>query len=132
MAGINPFKPNYPVKPGMFVGRIHEIERLEAQLQQTRAGNSTNFMITGERGIGKSSLLLYLKFVAQGKIPIGDTIANFLVVDTDIDHGTSQLGLVKKIQLSIRLELDKSEPARAFLSDIWSFLQRFEAAEWNS
>ena len=58
---INPFKPNYPVQPGMFIGRIKEVERLESQLFQTKAGQPTNFLITGERGIGKSSLLLYKK-----------------------------------------------------------------------
>jgi len=82
----------------------------------------------GERGIGKSSLFMYLKFVAQGEIPIGHTKVHFLVVHTDVDQGTSQLGLVKKIELGIRQELEKSEPARAFLSEIWAFLQRVEAA----
>ncbi len=29
MAKINPFKPNSPVPPGMFAGRLAEIEALE-------------------------------------------------------------------------------------------------------
>jgi len=128
MAGINPFKPNYPVTPGMFVGRTDELDRLEAQLIQTRAGNPANFIITGERGIGKSSLLMYLKFVAEGEIPIGEANVKFLVVDTDIDESTTQLGLVQKIELGIRKQLGQSDPARVFLAEVWGFLQRIEAA----
>ena len=60
MARINPFRPNSPINPGMFVGRVGELEKLEAALLQTKAGQPTNFMLTGERGIGKTSLLDYL------------------------------------------------------------------------
>ncbi|TAJ99294.1 MAG: ATP-binding protein, partial [Candidatus Manganitrophaceae bacterium] len=127
MAKINPFKPNYPISPGMFVGRLSEIERLETHLLQTRAGNPSNFMITGERGIGKSSLLNYFKFVAQGDLNINGDKVNFLVIDTDIDQNTTQLGLVKKIELCLRRELGKTEPARMFLKDMWDFLKRVEA-----
>ncbi|MDI6740387.1 MAG: hypothetical protein QME74_08500 [Candidatus Edwardsbacteria bacterium] len=57
---INPFNPNSPVNPGFFVGRLDEIKSIERSLIQTRADSPCHFMITGERGIGKSSLLLYL------------------------------------------------------------------------
>jgi Cdc6-like AAA superfamily ATPase len=61
MAKINPFAPNSPVHSGMFVGRVAELVKLESCLVQTRAGSPSNFMLTGERGIGKSSLLNYIK-----------------------------------------------------------------------
>lgn len=132
MAKVNPFRPNSPVNPGMFVGRLPELERLESHLLQTRAGNPSNFMISGERGIGKSSLLNYIKAVAVGDIPMdqGDEqeTIRFLVVDIDIDQNTSQLGLVKKIELGLRKNLSQSEAARHFLREAWAFLQRFEAA----
>lgn len=125
---INPFKPNYPVPHGLFVGRSSEIKRLQSQFLQTRAGQPTNFVITGERGIGKSSLLLFAKFIATGGVPINGKKLNFLVIDTDIDSNTSQLGLVKKIELGLRRELGESESARKFLSDAWSFIKRCEVA----
>ena len=53
---INPFKPNSPSRPGMFVGRIAEIERIETALIQTRANRNVNFLLRGERGMGKASL----------------------------------------------------------------------------
>lgn len=61
MARVNPFRPNSPVAPGMFVGRLPQVEALEEALLQTRTGRPKNFMITGERGIGKTSLLQYFK-----------------------------------------------------------------------
>jgi hypothetical protein len=127
-ARINPFKPTSPVNPGMFAGRVTELQRLESHLLQTRAGHASNFMITGERGIGKSSLLNYLKWVAKGEIPIEGETVKFLVVDSDVDPSTSQFGLVKKIELGLQRELGKTEPARRFLKEVWSFLQRVEVA----
>jgi Cdc6-like AAA superfamily ATPase len=128
MAKVNPFRPTSPVNPGMFVGRLPELERLESHLFQTRAGNPSNFMVTGERGIGKSSLLNYIKAVAMGEISsIEEETTKFLVVDIDIDQNTSQLGLVKKIELGLRKGLSQTETARHFLSEAWGFLQRFEA-----
>ena len=66
MAKINPFDPNSPVHAGMFVGRVPELIRSESCLVQTKAGSPSNFMLTGERGIGKSSLLNYIKSIAEG------------------------------------------------------------------
>ena len=71
MARINPFAPNEPLAPGMFVGRLPQLLALEEARLQTRAGRPKIFMLTGERGIGKSSLLRYFKWVAQGHIAIG-------------------------------------------------------------
>jgi AAA ATPase domain len=127
MARINPFRPNSPVNPGMFVGRVTELDKLEADLIQARAGQPANFMLTGERGIGKTSLLDYLKHVAEGLIPIEQDKVKFLVIETDIDERTTQLALVKKIELGLRRELGQSEKARTFLSSTWKFLERVEA-----
>ena len=112
----------------MFVGRVTELDKLESHLLQTRARQPVNFLLTGERGIGKTSLLDYIKNVGRGRIAIGDDKLSFLVVETDIDPKTTQLGLVKKIELGLRRELGKSEKARTFLSEAWSFIQRVEAA----
>jgi hypothetical protein len=108
----------------MFVGRVAELNRLEAALLQARAEQPEHFMITGERGIGKTSLLMYLRYVAEGKINIGDESVSFLVVETDIDKSTTQISLIQKIELALTRQLGKSEPARKVLKDAWSFLKR--------
>jgi len=129
MPKINPFKPQSPVNPGMFIGRLPEILRIENLLFQTKSGQPSNFIITGERGIGKSSLLLYIKVIAQGHITTTENIKlNFLVIDTDIDQTTTQLGLIKKIELGLNMALGETEPARKFLKESWGFLQRVEVS----
>ncbi len=120
----NPFRPNSPVNPGMFVGRIQEIERLEQALVQTKSGEPAHFMITGERGIGKTSLLLYLKALAKGDILFNSLSFNFLILDLDVDTYSTQLGLINRIKMHLDKQLGESEPARIFLKDAWSFLQR--------
>lgn len=124
---INPFRPNSPVPPGAFVGRIREIEALEAALLQTRAGRPKNFMVTGERGIGKTSLLDYIRFVARGDIKLGEEKLNFLVVSTDVEPGTTRLALVRKIERGLQRELAETEQARTLFRDLWAFAQRIEA-----
>lgn len=54
---INPFRPNSPTNPEMFVGRYDEIKRIEGALKQTMANRGHSFLLLGERGIGKTSLL---------------------------------------------------------------------------
>ena len=131
MVKVNPFSPNSPIHSGVFVGRIPELNRLERNLIQTRASNPCNFVITGERGIGKTSLLNYFKYVAKGLIPIDGEMVHFLVVDTDIDQGTTQLGLLRKIELGLEKELAKTEKARAFLKEAWSFVKRIETSAFK-
>ena len=70
----NPFRPNSPVNPGMFQGRQTEVAAIGKALFQTRHGNPQHILIEGERGLGKSSLMLMLSFMAKGKISIhGDS-----------------------------------------------------------
>lgn len=123
---INPFRPNSPVNPGMFVGRIDEIERLESSLLQTRAEMPAHFIVSGERGIGKTSLLTYVRCLAEGSIPLEDTHFKFLVVDVDVDRTTTQLGLIRRLESALNHELGHTEPARKFLADAWAFIKRIE------
>jgi Cdc6-like AAA superfamily ATPase len=131
MAKINPFRPNSPVNPGMFVGRLNESDKLENHLLQTMAGRPVNFLLTGERGIGKTSLLIYLKAIATGAIAVQERNLSFLVIETDVDEIVNQLALVRKIELGLRKELAKTEKARRFLTDAWKFLQRVEGGGFS-
>ncbi len=121
---INPFRPNSPVNPGMFVGRVEELRRLESSMLQTLADQPEHFIITGERGIGKTSLLMYIRHVAEGNISLFGKKLKFLVVETDIDKSTTQVGLIEKIKLNLNRQLGQGEPALKFLKDAWSFLKR--------
>ncbi len=129
MKKINPFRPGAPIVPGMFVGRINEIERIENSLFQTKADRSSHFMITGERGIGKTSLLMYLNYVASKKINVEGSWLNFLVVNLDISANTTPLVLMERIKLALDKELAKEEKVRASLKAAWQVFKRIEIAD---
>ncbi len=63
--GRSPFCPGRPVPPEMFVGRDSQIKRVLRAVRQTTAGKQENLFVTGEYGIGKSSLVSYVRFVAE-------------------------------------------------------------------
>jgi len=125
---VNPFQPNSPVHPGMFVGRIEEVIKLESiLLQLCKGGKPVNFIITGERGIGKTSLLKFLTWEAQGDIPVEKEKLSFLVVFTDISSSTSQIDLVKKIELGLREKLHQDKDVAEICKEIGDFITRFES-----
>lgn len=113
----------------MFVGRQPELLALEASLLQTRVGRPKNFMITGERGIGKTSLLDYIRYVAGGKIKCHTTAESlrYLIISADIEPGTTQETLIRRIERELHRRLSESEKARTFMRDAWSFIQRLDA-----
>jgi hypothetical protein len=127
MKKINPFKPNSPVSAGMFAGRINEIKLLEQALHQTKFDQPSNFLITGERGIGKSSLMMILKDFSSGKF---ETLEhgkfNFLTINIVISERMSLLTFIKLIERNIKRELGKVEAIRSFMNSTWDFVQRIK------
>lgn len=82
---FNPYVPNGIVSPGMFTGRIDEIEAAEQALFQAQHGNAQHFIFEGERGIGKSSLIYYIDIVAEGQITgVDESTYNFLTISIDL------------------------------------------------
>lgn len=123
---INPFNPNSPTGPGMFAGRLKEIETIEQVLFQTKANKGHGFLLIGQRGIGKTSLLNLVKYQAEGSIEVQGQKLNFLVIEIDITKETTLFTIIKKIELSLKRKLARSEPTRKLFSDIWNFLGKVE------
>ena len=65
IAKESPFTPGRPVQPEYFVARINEIHRLQRAISQTLSGRNENIFITGQRGIGKSSLAKCIRNIAE-------------------------------------------------------------------
>ena len=68
----NPFRPNGVAPQTVFTGRIEEVLALEQMLFNTLHGNPQHFILHGERGIGKSSLLHIHRLIAEGRLPSDD------------------------------------------------------------
>ncbi len=127
---FNPFRPGSPVPPGMFTGRLKEVDTLEKALFQTKHGNPQHVLITGERGIGKSSLLLYLDAVAQGvaAIPSAEEFHFHFVVLRFEPHPNEELReLLRRLALSLTKLDTNIHDIKAKAQKLWAFVQRIEA-----
>jgi len=123
----NPFKPNDMVNTGMFVGRIDEIESIESYLFQSKCDNAQNFIVQGERGIGKSSLFFYISALARGSIDIdGEDKFNFLVIETDLGGCATQLDLARKVGRGLKTAVSSREKLKKAASAFWNWLTNWE------
>ena len=123
----NPFKPGSIVHPGMFAGRLDEIQGISKLLFQTKNGNSSSFLITGERGIGKSSLLLFIDQIAKGKLTVEKgTIFNFLVVSISLEPNDTYKDVIYKLAREFNRELTQDEVIKTALKNVWDFITNWE------
>ncbi|RLA94651.1 MAG: hypothetical protein DRG83_19480 [Deltaproteobacteria bacterium] len=67
----SPFTPGNPVPVELFVGRIKQIEELLRYVGQVSSGKQENIFLIGDRGIGKSSLASFLRFLVEQKDFLG-------------------------------------------------------------
>jgi hypothetical protein len=125
---FNPFKPNGMAGPDMFVGRVDEIETIEKCLFQTMHGNPQHFLIQGERGIGKSSLMLTAKILAQGEaLGVNYTKKfNFLCVSVDLGKCGTQLQVIQKIGRGLKTEIGRHSEIKRNAGAFWDFLTNWE------
>lgn len=119
---LNPFDPSRPIDPSRFIGRAREVRELEAALQHARQDRPRHFLITGERGVGKTSFLDYIRRTAsEGPL-------RFAVIDFSINKSTTKLDFVH----ALRDQLDRILAAHATYREnakrVWSFLSKFEIA----
>ncbi len=111
----------------MFVGRMDEILAIESHLFQTSHENPQDFLIKGERGIGKSSLLLFVSTLASGKVdPVRGGSYNFVTVSADLGGCTTQLGIIQKVGKGFREALGDHEVARERAKEFWEWLTNWE------
>jgi hypothetical protein len=126
----NPFRPDKMAPPGIFCGRMDELGAIETCLLQTKMGNPQHFLIEGEKGLGKSSLLLCEYYVATGKI---ETLKSrkkldFIVVSISLQAEDDYYSIIKKILSSLKGEIAGRNALKAIGLAAWDFVSRFEAA----
>jgi len=66
----SPFTPGSPVPVELFVGRSKQIKEILRYVEQTKYGKQENVFLSGERGIGKSSLETFLCHMAVTKMDV--------------------------------------------------------------
>jgi hypothetical protein len=128
MVKYNPFKPGSIIHAGMFVGRLPELETLEKAMLQTRMGNPSHFLIHGERGIGKSSLLLLISGTAVDNEPsvMLHERFRFLTVNIELEPADEYPDLLGKIARELQRTLNSNEDVKRRLSKVWEFLTNWE------
>ncbi len=126
---FNPFRPNSIAPVGLFEGRVEETRALDGMLNNTMLGNPQHFLIHGERGIGKSSLLFVEELTAKGSMATfdGDKF-NFLVVSISLENTDSHESIINKLGKELRAATGKAEKGKEALRKIWEVVSRFEAA----
>lgn len=61
----SPFTPGSPVPVELFVGRAEQIRELIRYIGQACSGKQENVFLAGDRGIGKSSLASFLRYLVS-------------------------------------------------------------------
>lgn len=127
MQKYNPFRPNDIIHSGMFVGRVDEVKTIERCLFQAKNGNPQHFMVQGERGIGKSSLLFYINLLAAGHVPTSnDSKFRFLSVPIDLGGTQTQAEVVRKVGRGLRQEFAKKQQLVTKATHVWEWLTNWE------
>src|SRR5262249_255315 len=98
-------------------------------LLQTKNGNPQHFLLQGERGIGKSSLLLCAHCVAEGRVLTQRTKQklDYIIVSVSLVETDDHFSIIRKIMSSFRRELAKRNAFKAFVAGAWEWINRFEA-----
>lgn len=97
----------------MFTGRLPEVEAIERCLYQAKNGSPQHFLIQGERGIGKSSLLYFIDITASGKIKFVDgKYMHFISVPVDLGGCNTQVDIIRAIGRNLKAALSKQNEAR--------------------
>ena len=123
---VDPFTPNRPLDdPDRFFGRAEPVNEMIDSLFQVKNGNPKHTIVTGDRGVGKSSLLTQVHLTANGDNRLSDRLAidrgtaryNFVTVWHDVDATQSAFDLAnavlskfestfRKFISGIKLEID--------------------------
>lgn len=66
----SPFVPGQPIAPEFFVGRVEEVQSLVDRIRETLSGRLEIVFVSGERGIGKTSLAQFVRWYVEQNLGI--------------------------------------------------------------
>ncbi len=123
----NPFKPNYPIYDGLFTGRWNELKKIDTALDQLDSDNPQNLLFTGERGIGKTSLLLVAKHFATGNVKLNKE-HKYITVNINVNGNTTLVDFILRFKKMLDRELYKLDKTKKVLDSVWGFVERLEVS----
>ncbi len=110
----SPFTPGIHVPVELFVGRAKQIEEIRRYIKQIHTGKQENIFLSGDRGIGKSSLASFLRYYVS-------THENILSIHIF-------LGRVNSLEEMVRHIFDqilKETKGQTWFNDIAKFFGRY-------
>ena len=116
----NPFNPQQPAKPHFFVGRDNEVKCFQNFLGQTIHNSPMNMSITGDRGMGKTSILNKFEEIAKTENSLVIRISNYEGNVKDL------IELSEFLVTSIQRELISRNPISKTLNDFGRWLGSFK------
>ena len=107
---INPFQPGNPVPPGIFSGRYQQLNEISTWIYQTATFNPQNILITGERGIGKTSIAMVTKAIAEKQITWKEGFLNkpLLVINVSVQENTPSEIVIAQVIKELDMALHPS------------------------
>ena len=113
--------------PGMFSGRWDELRAIEQSLVQTKHENPKHFLVCGERGIGKSSLFLFVDMLAAGQIQSTDLHRfNFLVLSVELVGSYTYEDIVSCIADKLKTEIARHHHIKQLANQAWDFITNWK------
>lgn len=129
---VDPFFPNRPVDdPNRFEGRKAKVDEIIDAFFQTSNSNPSHSIVTGERGIGKSSLLFQSSLLASGNqslaikfdFPADETKFNFHTAWVDCVSAQTLENLIESILSELQGSLQAYIKGWSLEIDIASFVK---------
>jgi Cdc6-like AAA superfamily ATPase len=119
---MNPFNPQLPARPDFFVGREPEIKEFYNFLCQTIQSSPMNMAITGNRGMGKTSLLLKFEQMAKENNCLTIRLSNY----------EGNVNSIVELTEFISSNLKREVISKNFVEGVEQWLKTFKPTiEWN-
>jgi hypothetical protein len=100
---------------------------MERMLAHTRLGNPQNFILHGERGIGKSSLMYVHQLVASGEIDgWKESKFSFVTVDVTLEPLDNYESILRKLGAGLSRALKAHHKAKEIVKATWDVLKHLE------
>jgi Cdc6-like AAA superfamily ATPase len=110
----SPFNPNQPIDPDYFEGRMDEVKKAISALIQTRSSKTQHLLITGERGIGKTSLAMYTRHVAVKPNDILKTDFKFATAYYTVERGQTLTDVCQGLTSKLLENIDRGVTQKCF------------------